>query len=251
VSDTSLVPLPNDTAALDCSDDPADFLLLALDRAKGWLTEVLEHGDIDAIVEFKARADALRHYAQQKNLALDAQLAATEIVRRSERALGIAIKRGQVEGTVRVPGATIRRPGQHVVSDNMLTPTDVLPGSYERGDAYAMAQAPDERFDAALDEAKAEKNLSRANVVRKVKGEPAKSTSERPEILRRTRRIDANRVFQATVDQAAALSAAPELFDYSAVDADRIEEWVSSLSDSIRFLTTLKNRLKKELTSRD
>lgn len=247
MSDTSLVPLPNDTAALDCSDDPADFVLLALDRAKGWLTEVLEHGDIDAIVEFKARADALRHYAQQKNLALDAQLAATEIVRRSERALALAVRKGQEEGVVKRNG----RHGNHDANSMSptvaaQTPQATLSSYYQLADV-----ASDEEFDDVIAEAKAEKNLSRANVVRKVKGEPAKSTSERPEILRRTRRIDANRVFQATVDQAAALSAAPELFDYSAVDADRIEEWVSSLSDSIRFLTTLKNRLKKELTTRD
>lgn len=245
MSDTSLVPLPNDTAALDCSDDPADFVLLALDRAKGWLTEVLEHGDIDAIVEFKARADALRHYAKQKNLALDAQLAATEIVRRSERALGLAIRKGQEEGTIVKKGERGLPPGK-------TSPSDFFAGGSDTFAVYQMTDsASDDEFEQAIAEAKAEKNLTRANVVRKVKGEPAKSTSERPEILRRTRRIDANRVFQATVDQAAALSAAPELFDYSAVDADRIEEWVSSLSDSIRFLTTLKNRLKKELTSRD
>ena len=42
----------------------------------------------------------------------------------------------------------------------------------ERRDTYAVADdVTNEQFDAAIDEAKAEGNLSRANVVRKVRGE--------------------------------------------------------------------------------
>ena len=39
-----------------------------------------------------------------------------------------------------------------------------------------------------------------------------------------------------------------ELIDYSALDHDLIDEWVSSLSLTIGSLTTLRNNLKKELT---
>ena len=44
----------------------------------------------------------------------------------------------------------------------------------ERMDTYAVTDnVTDEHFETALAEAKAEKNLSRANILRKIKGEPA------------------------------------------------------------------------------
>lgn len=70
-------------------------------------------------------------------------------------------------------------------------------------------------------------------------------------VVGKSARFDHNRIVQTTVDLAASLSAGSDLYDLSAVNADLIDGWVSSLSDSIRFLTTLRNDLKKEQTQRD
>lgn len=64
----------------------------------------------------------------------------------------------------------------------------------------------------------------------------------------RSRRLDANRIMQSLVDHAAALDAGHDLLAYDELDQDQIEEWVNSLRSSITFLTTVKNRLNKELT---
>ena len=90
------------------------------------------------------------------------------------------MRQGQDEGTVKsrgnsggtgAPGHRGAVPGvgrgQHLDS-----PAD-LAGVTHRSDLvpiYAMADTPLDDFDAAIDEARAEGNLSRANVVRKVKG---------------------------------------------------------------------------------
>lgn len=70
-------------------------------------------------------------------------------------------------------------------------------------------------------------------------------------VIGSVKRLDANRVVGSIVDRVRfdidedSVLAAVRLAD---VDHDLIAGWVSSLSDSIRSLTTLKNRLKKELT---
>jgi hypothetical protein len=102
---------------------------------------------------------------------------------------------------------------------------------------------PDDQFEAAIVEAKAEQNLSRANVVRKVKDEPAKSKSERPEHLRKTRRHDANRIVEQTVIALEGLCLGVELIDYAEIDPLRIPAWQESLRASLRVL----NRLGREI----
>lgn len=67
-------------------------------------------------------------------------------------------------------------------------------------------------------------------------------------VIGTTARHDANRVVEQLVLAVAIPDTAIDLIDPSALDHDRIDEWVSSLSDSIRSLTTLRNLLKKELT---
>lgn len=70
-------------------------------------------------------------------------------------------------------------------------------------------------------------------------------------VMGRTRRLDANRVIQALVDKASydiESDSVLDAIDFADLDAEMLPRWVSSLTDSIRSLTTLKNRLKKELT---
>lgn len=244
-----LVPVVPTEAALEQAADPAQYVALACERAKAWLADALEHGEIEQIVELKSQAEAMRIYTQQKQLGKDAELSAAEIVRRAQRGIAVAIRRGQVEGTIRTVG---EHAGTPVAGDPCNTPKasakDYVADANELTDSYAMADGVhDEVFDNAIAEARAETNLSRANVVRKLGKEPARPPA-RPEVLRGTRHHDPNRVVQATVDGAVALTAGQDLFNFQAVDPARIPGWVSSLEESIRFLTTLKKNLNKELT---
>jgi len=243
-----------DASAIDEAADPGAFVVLACERAKEWLAQAVEHGDIDQIVEIKSQAEAIRIYTTQKQLGKDAELSAAEIVRRAERGLTTAIRRGQEEGTVFRSGDNHHTQGvgdtqvlkRHVTE---FASGDELYGGGNSAGIYDLTDNVDEEtFEEAIDEAKAEGNLSRANVVRKVRGEPAPTPTGRPEHLRNMRHIDANRVVEQTVLHSGISESIAEQLDYSTLDRDRLEGWVISLSDVIRSLTTLKNNLKKEMT---
>lgn len=290
-----------DAAALERSADPGAFVVLACERAKEWLAQALDHGDIEQIVELKSQAEAIRVYTAQKQLGKDAELSAAEIVRRAERGLGVAVRRGQDAGRISTPSSSAqdrerrRRAGSNDATPCLPRARDFFAHPAEESEARALAATPDDQFDKAIEEAKAEGNLSRANVVRKAAQkriihapDKGRATAEQRaeqlraltakglsphqiaeelgitesrvrdlarsagiELMRLTdkrRRIDVNRVVGSTVDGASALASGADLIDYSAVDVALIPGWVSSLEESIRFLTTLKKNLNKELT---
>jgi hypothetical protein len=158
--------------------DPAGFVVQACERAKAWLTEALEHGKIDQIAEIKSQAEAVRVYTAQKQLGQDAQLAAAEIVRRAERGIGVAIRRGQHDGQIAkrgdrggcgAPGVRGGNPGD-ARGDHLDSPAGFFRNGKERADAYAMTDGvSDDDFEDALGQAKSGGDLSRANVVRKIR----------------------------------------------------------------------------------
>jgi len=109
------------------------------------------------------------------------------MVRRAEYALGKAIRAGQergeilsrhnTRGGVPTPGVkgSASRTSLNNVLDDRKSPTEFAPlhelTGNDRDGIYAMVDGVTEpEFDAAIDDAKAEGNLSRANVVRKIKG---------------------------------------------------------------------------------
>jgi hypothetical protein len=167
--------LAPDPAMVERAADPGEFVMAACERAKAWLQEALEHGQIGQIAEARSQAEAVRVYTMQKQLGRDAQLAAAEIVRRAERGIGVAIRRGQEAGEIRCRGrhggrgagngadSTISRPG----------PADYASITELRGNGAGIYHLTDgvseEEFEAALAAAKAEDNLSRANVVRQIR----------------------------------------------------------------------------------
>jgi hypothetical protein len=170
--------LATDPEVIERSADPAGFVVQACQRAKAWLEEALEHGEIEQIAEIKSQAEAVRVYTTQKQLGKDAQLAAAEIVRRAERAIGVAIRRGQQAGEIAKrgergghgpAGVDAGNPNDRC-DDHLGSPTLFFRHCDERADAYAMTDGiSDAAFEDAIGQAKAEGNLSRANVVRKVR----------------------------------------------------------------------------------
>jgi hypothetical protein len=171
---TADLALAAEPGFLERSADPAEFVIQACERAKIWLAEALEHGEIDQIVEVKAQAEAIRVYTMQKQLGKDAELSAREIVIRAERGIGLAIRRGQEAGEIRGPhkGRLTNQPGstELIRSPTEFASTHELNGSGSSAGIYEMTDnVPDGQFEEAVEEAKAEGNLSRANVVRKIR----------------------------------------------------------------------------------
>jgi hypothetical protein len=156
--------------------DPGGFVVRVCEQAKALLEEALEQGQIEQIAEVKSQAEAVRVYTVQRQLGRDAQLAAAEIVRRAERGIGVAIRRGQAAGQIRRRGdhggarmagngadKTISKPGP----SDFASPVELRgngAGIYHLTDGVS-----DEDFEEAVAAAKAEQDLSRANIVRKIR----------------------------------------------------------------------------------
>jgi hypothetical protein len=173
---TADLVLATDLDVIERSADPAGFVVAACERAKAWLREALEHGEIERIAEIKSQAEAVRVYTAQKQLGKDAQLSAAEIVRRAERGIGLAIRRGQEHGKIRRRGQGGGQPpgAERPRTDKtMSSPADFASDSELRGNGagiYHLADGvSDEEFEDALGQAKADQDLSRANVVRKIR----------------------------------------------------------------------------------
>jgi hypothetical protein len=172
-----LVPAAGPGAA-ERPGDPAAFVVAACERARALLREALAAGEIGQIAEVRSQAEAVRVYTRQRQLGTEAQLAAAEIVRRAERGIGMAIRRAQQQGKIArrgdrggrgAPGVYGGNPGD-TRGDHLGSARPFFKHPGERAGAYAMADdATDGEFEAALAAAKAEGNLSRANVVRKIR----------------------------------------------------------------------------------
>lgn len=257
VPTTDLVPAAN-MAALEALDPKAQEVAVTrmLSEARGWLAHAVEATQPQAMAEFKAVMSTIAEGTRQLGLAKDIQLDAQEMVRRAERGLGVAIREGQERNEIRSLGSTQFQGNQHVAgpAQAMTTsPTEFASQSSlsnSHGGIYDLTDGvSDEQFESALSEAKDEGNLSRANVARKAKGEPAPK-AKRHELLHGSRRIDVNRVVGATVEQVANPCPAglfAEL-DWSAVDHSKIGEWVESLTESISALRSLRTNLTREST---
>lgn len=231
-------------------DNPADAILAGLERAK----TLLSTGVIEDVVRGKRQAEAVLAYVRGVRLS-DSD--AVEMLRRAERALGLAIRRGQQAGEIETRhDATLRatqsREDRRTGAVTVVTktrPMDYLTRSersHSNGDVFDLTDGVTDRcFEEALAAARAEGNLSRANVVRKVKGEPPK---RRPEHLRGLRHLDGNRIVEQTILDSGIERELAEQIDYRALDRDRLEEWISSLSSVIKSLTTLRRNLNKELS---
>lgn len=256
---TAVVRLPQ-TAAIEQAHDPARAAVEVLVQARDMLDQASRDEDIDRLIELKDGAELIREWSAQKKMGLELELSAAEFVRRTERAIGKAIRAGQERGEIRRMGQVVRKANQHGrsadaedIGNSTVGASDLVPNDKELTDIYAFAdQVEDDVFEEALSEAKAEENLSRANVRRKVeakKGKPPKP-SKRPEHLHRTRHIDPNRVVDSTVQGVVIPATTFELLDgrYDELDRDRIAGWVSSLSEAITALSRLRTHLKKELT---
>lgn len=226
-----LVLADPEATALDAAD-PVEYMAVALNRAKGWLAEARS---IEDVRETKAIAVGYESVIREKELAFDAQLSATEIVRRCERRIGELVRHGQRQGTVARPGDIGGDPNQRGLQRGVdLATTSAAAGvkhPSELTPLYTMADARDEEFEKAIGEARAEGNLSRANVVRKVKGEAPKTV--RSEWHRKRRRIDSNRILRSLAETLDGATAGLELMGRDEIDPDTAAECVPAIEKSL------------------
>jgi hypothetical protein len=158
------------------SDPPTEAALIAdaCGRVRDRLRAAVASGQIGQVGAAKTEAVALAAavHPERKRLEKDVLLDVAELVRRAERAIGVAIRQGQEAGTVR----DARGSKQLLRADGggpLLSPRDfcnageLSPGNGQAG-VYTLTDGiPDEAFEAAIKEARAEGNLSRASVARK------------------------------------------------------------------------------------
>ena len=179
----ALVPVDN-MAELDtyAPRDREVAITGMLDQAHTWLAHAVESSaPAQDIANFKAFIATAAETAKRLRVSKEIQVDAEVMVRRSERALGQAIRSGQERGEIRTQGRrdfTVNQFTDGLPVDSgksTLSPTEFATEAELGGNGggiYAMTDdVTDADFEAALDEAKDEGNVSRANVVRKVKSD--------------------------------------------------------------------------------
>lgn len=174
------VPADN-MAALDTLDPQTREVAVTrmLGEARSWLAHSVEATEPVEIANFKAYIATVAESTKQLNLSKEIQLDATEMIRRAERALGLAIRKGQDEGTVsRGQG---KRTDLQLGDDSTKLPSvrEIAPDFYNNGMEIGRLadNFTDDEFEEAVSRAKEEGNVSRANVLRK--GEEARTGAQR------------------------------------------------------------------------
>lgn len=214
---TDLTPVPSSPAGIQSlSPDAREAgVTRYLSDARDRLALALRETGPESVASIRAELSTVQEMTRQLGLSKEIQNDAAEMVRRSEYALGKAIRAGQEAGVVRTRGG---KRGVHVpgvrgsISQTSATKvcdiasatdfaTNAMLYGDERGDKtngiYAMADGVGENeFEEALTAAREEGNVSRANVVRKIReiksGEVCSETAEATAMWRRVRDLAAN-----------------------------------------------------------
>lgn len=186
----NLVPLNPQSLARHAQGTQEIAVSTYLEQAKSWLATAVERTGPEEIAAAKAQIATAAEATKQLNLSKEIQLDAAEMVRRAEYALGKAIRKGQADGTITTrrdggPRGDYIRNGYPVHVDQLpdetkVSPSVFIPHGQEMKDVRDMTALDPGDFNAALAEAKAEGNVSRTNVVRKIKdkGTPGPMTRE-------------------------------------------------------------------------
>lgn len=147
------------------------------------LASAVDDMPITEAASIKAQVATIQTATKELGMSKEAQELAAEAVRRSEWALGRAIRKGQSEGTVATHGGGRRSKTATppLTSPSAFASKQELSGAgHGQPGIYELAESDPEVFDAAIDAAKAEGNLSRANVARKAREGSEKSDRAKP-----------------------------------------------------------------------
>lgn len=149
-----------------------------VETASGMLKQAVEAGEsAEVMSSYKDQAAAIADLTKRIDVSKDVVLDAQVLQRRAERALGVAIRAGQAVGTIRGGSNGGDRRSVADASTEIGSPYDFAKHTELYGDGKAggngiltMADSgSNAEFDEAVTEAREEGNVSRANVVRKLK----------------------------------------------------------------------------------
>lgn len=165
--------MTSDLAALE-QMDPAvreHAVTQYLEAARDKLTLAVNLSGPEAVAAVKAEIATAAEATRQLGLSKEIQTDALEMVRRAEYALGKAIRAGQDRGDIARKNDPKPGGGRNPAECSTISPGQFFTnGNRERTETYAMAEATSTEFDVAISDARAEDDLTRANVVRKIKG---------------------------------------------------------------------------------
>lgn len=257
MSTTDIVPVDN-MAALDTLDAQAREVAITsmLDQARTWLAHAVESTTpAQDIAHFKAFIATAAETAKRLKVSKEIQVDAEVMVRRSERALGQAIRAGQERGEIGgKANGPAGRVAQQTGNTSLLKPSPTVFASSDElsgngAGIYAMTDdVTDAEFDEALDRAQDEQNVSRANVVRKVREVQSKTAPARPPAPPKygVRRKHLQ-VLEALATSLAGIAIAVDEVTQldSSVTAEEATRLTGDLSASIRSLNRLNNLLKE------
>ena len=225
-----------------------------INQARIWIAGAGQVTEPLAALQFNSLVVAVEDTARQLGLSMVLRRDAQEMVRRSERCVGVAIRKAQNEGTLtrRSSSGTLRTG----VSDSGRQSTtttigDVIPRGRTRTEMYAITDGvSDEQFEQALAEAREEGCLTRINIARKTKVGEHPETDAKPKRgpQCRTPKTDYLVVLHRTAASLQGITVALEpiiaLPDaVTAVEAGRL---ASDLNRSIRTLVRIKKLLIEE-----
>lgn len=166
-----------DRAAIQAMSPDGQRQMVAqfIEQGRDMLARAIEASDIQGIAGAKGAAATVSEMTRQLNLSKEARVDAEELVRRAEFALGKAIRAGQDAGTVarHRQGVVVGPDG--IRTNRLPSVEDIEPHFYSNGSQLAQIadSATPEQFEEALARAKAEGNVSRANVARKIRNKPS------------------------------------------------------------------------------
>jgi hypothetical protein len=175
-----LAVLISDPASVERFADPGEYIVQCCERGRDWLKAALERDDLEAVLECKAQAEAVRVYTVSRGYGEDAKVSAEEIIRRAERGLAQATRKGQERGEIRTraDGGWDAR-NLDSPAANKKSPTGLVGCGQARSDAYAMADdLTDDEFEEVITEGRAERNMSRANLARKARDRRGREPGE-------------------------------------------------------------------------
>jgi hypothetical protein len=241
-----------------------------LNHAYSWLSRAVASTDTDPmhVKEVRAYAYTISEATKQRDLSRSIQLDAQEMARRADYALGKAIRDGQDNKTVSSNKDNGHKPFDFPQQGKSKpAPSSFIPNNGERQDILALAggleqserHSPSE-FEDALTEAKAEGNLSRANLVRKVSPEQATSkpdiidvdsesvdmqtgevVEETPKRLNRSMKICAT-----TVGDLETTMTLLSYIDYESITTTQARDWAARLEEPMKELRKFNNQIQKK-----
>lgn len=244
--------LRSDVDTLDQMDPESREVAVTgiLQQSRDWLVRAQFATDpARAVSEFKAYIATVAETSKQLRLSKEIQQDASVLVRRAERSLGSAIRDGQANGTIQPRHFT----KQDVGGTDIPSPHEIAnePGRQSMTPYYSMADnVTDDEFEDAIDQARAEDNVSRTNVVRKIKaGKGAYKSKAEPAKGNRRRAEKQLAVLRNITRTLGTLEMAVNELITAGFDTAMTQEETAEIIDGLNQFACTTKRIKKHLTN--